>query len=119
MGLEDDEHIDVCEDIEIELKRQYEVHADLTDAICIFALESAKTAVRKQCGFAKNEKIPDHPLAQGIIAACVAIGMARIGKVNHLTLAEYLARIDKIKRSVRRHSAFGARGYYEFIQRFV
>lgn len=119
MGLEDDEHLDVCQDIEAGLKRQYELHAGLTDSICMFALDNAKIAIRKQFGFAKNERVTDHPLAQGIIGLCTAIGLERIGKVNDLTLAEYLARIEKIRRSVKRHSEYGPRAYYEFIKDFV
>ncbi|MBI3372868.1 MAG: hypothetical protein HY017_14075 [Betaproteobacteria bacterium] len=119
MDTEDDEHLDVCQNIEAGLKRQYERHADLTDSLCIFALENAKTAIRKHCGFAKNETLTDHPLAKGIIEWCVAIGAERIGKVDDLTLREYVAQIEKIKRSVKRHSNFGARGYYEFIRNFV
>ena len=119
VDFNDDDHLDVCQNIEVGLKQQYEVHADLTDSICVFALENAKIAIRKECGFAKNEKVTDHLLAKGIINWCIAIGIERIGKVNNLTLAEYLARIEKIKRSVKRHSAYGARGYYEFIRNYV
>ena len=119
MDFDDDEHLDVCQNIEAGLKQQYERHADLTDSICIFALENAKIAVRKHCGFAKNDKVTDHPLAKGVIDWCVAVGSERIGKINNLTMAEYLARIEKIKRSVVRHSAYGSRSYYDFIRNFV
>jgi hypothetical protein len=119
VDFNDDEHLDVCQNIEVGLKRQYELHADLTDSICIFALDNAKIAIRKRSGLAKNERVTDHPLARGIIAWCTAIGMERIGKVNNLTLAGYLARIEKIKRSVKRHSEDGHRAYYEFIKNFV
>ncbi|MGZ9130878.1 MAG: hypothetical protein ACXW4Z_24120, partial [Candidatus Binatia bacterium] len=114
-----DPHLDVCQNIEAGLKREYELHADLTDSLCIFALENAKTAVRKHCGFAKNEKVTNHPLAKGIVDWCVVIGAERIGKINNLTLVEYLARIEKIRRSVVRHSEYGKRGYYEFIRHYV
>ena len=50
---------------------------------------------------------------------CVVIGVKRVEKVNNLTLAEYLSRIEKIKRSVIRHSEYGARAYYEFIRDYV
>ena len=119
MDFDDDEHLDVCQNIEAGLKQQYERHADLTDSICIFALENAKIAVRKHCGFSKNDKVTDHPLAKGVIDWCVAVGSERIGKINNLTMAEYLARIEKIKRSVVRHSAYGSRSYYDFIRNFV
>jgi hypothetical protein len=119
MDLEDDEHLDVCQNIEAGLKQVYERHAGLTDAICLFALENAKIAIRKHCGFARNEKVTDHPLAKDIVEWCVAVGVQRIGKVNNLTLPEYIARIEKIRRSVKRHSEYGSRGYYEFIRDFV
>ncbi len=45
--------------------------------------------------------------------------MERISKISNLTLAEYLVRIEKIKRSVIRHSEHGPRAYYEFIKNFV
>lgn len=110
MDLSDDEHLDACQNIEAGLREQYEHHPDLTDSICIFALDNAKIAVRKQCGFARNERVTDHPLAKGIIDWCVAVGAERIGKVNNLTMAEYLARIEKIKRSVVRHSEYRPQG---------
>ena len=119
MDFNDDEHLDVCQNIEVGLKKQYEVNSALTDSICIFALDNAKIAIKKQFGFAKNEKVTDHPLAKGIIDWCISIGMERIGKVNNLTLAEYVNRIEKIKRSVARHSTDGARGYYDFIRNYV
>jgi hypothetical protein len=119
VDFNDDKHLDVCQNIEVGLKEQYEKHAELTDSLCIFALESAKIAVRKQFGYAKNERVPDHPLTKGIIDWCVAIGVTRIGKINDLTLAEYITRIDKIRRSVKLHSEYGTRGYYEFIRDFV
>jgi hypothetical protein len=119
VDFNDDEHLDVCQNIEVGLKQQYERHDDLTDSMCIFALDNAKIAIRKSYGFARNEKVTDHPLVQGIVDWCVAIGNERIGKVNNLTLADYVARIEEIKRSVIRHSAHGPRSYYEFIRNFV
>ncbi len=119
MDFNDDEHLDVCQNIEAGLKRRYELHGDFTDSLCIFALDNAKTAIKKHFGYAKNEKVSDHPLAKGIIDWCTAIGVERIGKVNNLTLREYLGRIEKIKRSVTRHSADGRRAYYEFIRAYV
>lgn len=115
----DDKHLDVCRDIELGLKRQYELHPDLTDTQCIFALDNAKIAVKKHFGFAKNQRVPDHPLTQGIILGCVVVADERVGKINDLSLQEYLDRIEKIKRSVIRHSKFGARGYYEFIREYI
>jgi len=61
MSLDDDEHLDVCQNMKVGLKHQYELHPDLTDSVCIFALGSAKIAVRKQFGFARNQTVPTHP----------------------------------------------------------
>lgn len=119
MDFGDDEHIDVCQNIEVGLKREYELHPEMSDILCVFALEGAKTAIKKHFGYARNEKACDHPLAKGIIEWCIAIGVERIGKVNDLTLQDFLTRIEKVKRSVKRHSAYGTRGYYEFIKDFV
>jgi hypothetical protein len=119
VDFNDDDHLDVCQNIEVGLKQQYESVPTLTDSLCIFALENAKVAVKKQFGFAKNERVTDNALTSGVVEWCVAVAVDRIGKVNGLTLAEYLARIDKIKRSVKRHSAYGERGYYEFIREYL
>lgn len=39
MALEDDAHLDVCQNIEAGLKEQYELHPDLTDKLCVFVGE--------------------------------------------------------------------------------
>jgi hypothetical protein len=119
VDLNDDKDLDICQNIEVGLKSQYEQHLELTDSLCIFALENAKIAIRKQFGYAKNEKVTTHPLTKGIIDWCVAVGIARIGKDQGLTLPEYIARIEKLRRSVKLHSEYGTRGYYDFIRDFV
>lgn len=119
MNPVDDKHLDVLQNIEAGLKQEYERHPDLTDSLCVLALDNAKIAVKQQFGYARNESVTHHPLAQGIIDWCVFIGKERIGKINDLTLAEYLKAIDKVKRSVVRHSTEGRRAYYEFIRRFI
>ncbi len=119
MSFNDDDHIDVCQNIEVVLKAQYEQNQKLTDTQCIFALENAKVAMKKEFGYAKNERVTNMEAAQGIIQGCVDIGKERIDKINNLTLKEYGKRIDKIRKSVIRHSKYGARGYYEFIKKYV
>lgn len=119
MNLMEDEHLDVCQNIECGLKKQYELNPLLTDAICIFALENAKIAIKKQYGFAKKESVTDMAEAQGIIQWCIDLGLQRIDKINHLTLKEYVGKLDKVRKSMIRHSAYGRRGYYEFIRNFV
>lgn len=119
MGFNDDDHLDVCQNIEVGLKTQYEQNHQLTDTQCIFALENAKIAIKKEFGYAKNESVTNMKEAQGIIQWCVDIGKERIGESNNLTLKEYVKRIDKIRKSVNRHSKYGTRGYYEFIKKYV
>lgn len=117
--VDEGKYLDVCQSIEVGLKMQYELHADLSDAMCVFALDNAKIALKKHFGYAKNEKVTDNPLAKGIIAWCVDTGVERVGQGNALSLKEYLGQIEKIKRSVVLHSDYGIRGYYEFIKNFV
>jgi len=119
MDFNDDKHIDVCQNIEVGLRKQYELNPKLTDTKCIFALDSAKVAIKKEFGYAKNEKVKVLDGTQGIIDWCVSVGMSRIEKVNDLSLKEYIARIEKIKKSVKLHSEHGRRGYYEFIKNYV
>jgi hypothetical protein len=40
-----DQHLDVCQNIELGLKRAYEVNPLLTDSQCVMALDNAKTAI--------------------------------------------------------------------------
>jgi hypothetical protein len=119
MDFNDDEHIDVCQNIEVGLRQQYEKHPELTDAQCLLALDNAKIAIKKEFGYAKNERVTNMEQAQGIISWCVSIGLERIEKVNNLTLKEYIERIEKISKSVKRHSKYGTRGYFEFIKKYV
>jgi hypothetical protein len=117
--LSDDPHLDVCQNIEFGLRAQYDRSPTLTDTQCMFALDSAKVAIKQQFGYAKNERVTVLPGTEGIIDWCVSIGQARIGDASDMTLKEYVARLEKIKRSVKRHSEAGPRGYYEFIREFL
>ena len=121
MDFNDDKHLDVCQNIEVGLRMQYDLHTELTDKKCIFALNSAKVAIKKEFGYAKNEEVIILDYTQGIIDWCVDIGLERIEKVNNLTLKEYIAGIEKIRKSVELHSSLGGgrRVYYEFIKRYV
>jgi hypothetical protein len=119
MSLEYDKHLDVCQNIEVGLKLQYEENSNLTDLKAMYALDHAKIAVKQLYGFAKNEQVIIDDDTKGIIEWCVSGAQERIGKINDLTLKEYMNRIDKIKRSVQRHSEYGRRGYYEFIKDYV
>jgi hypothetical protein len=119
MNSENDEHLDVCQNIEFGLKKQYENNGKLTDLKAMYALDQAKIAVRHLFGFAKNEQVVIDEDTKGVIEWCVSIARERIDKINSLTMKEYLNRMDKIKRSVQRHSEYGRRGYYEFIKDYV
>ncbi|VAW29630.1 hypothetical protein MNBD_BACTEROID06-1084 [hydrothermal vent metagenome] len=47
------------------------------------------------------------------------MGLERINNVNSLTLKEYTKRLEKVCKSVKRHSKFGVRAYYEFVRNYV
>ena len=119
MGFTDDKQLAVCFKIELGLKYEYERNPGLTDAICILGLENAKIAAKQQFGFARNESVSSAESIQGIIQGCVALALARIGKIDDLTLKEYIFCLEKIKCSVQRHSRTGSRGYYEFTRDFL
>jgi hypothetical protein len=113
-----DQYLDICQNIEMSLKMEYERNSNLTDAHCAFALDRAKIAVKQRYGYAANESSHVNAELQGIVDACVAIAAERITPTGS-TLKEFLALIDKISRSVRRHSQDGSRAYYFFIKRFL
>jgi hypothetical protein len=119
MDFDDDPYLDVCQNIEAGLCREYDINPELTDTKCTFALDAAKVAIKQKFGFAKNQKVNRLPGTEGVIDWCVEVGLARIDKVNDLTLKEYVAQLEKIRKSVERHSAAGPRGYYEFIKDYV
>ena len=119
MDFNDDKHIDVCQNIEMGLKREYERRPHLTDSLCILALENAKIAAKQHYGYAKNESVSSASEIQGIIEWCVAIAHERVGKVNDLTLKEFIARIEKIRSSVELHSGAGSRSYFEFVREYL
>ncbi|MES9902457.1 MAG: hypothetical protein ABW168_07215 [Sedimenticola sp.] len=54
MGFESDEHLDVCQNIELGLMQQYEINPALTDSLCLFALDQTKVAIKQSFGFAAN-----------------------------------------------------------------
>ena len=118
MDFSDDKHLDVCQNIEAGLKLEYERNPRLTDTLCILALENAKIAAKQQFGYAKNESVSSAVEIQGVIDWCAAVARERVGKINDLTLKEFVARLEKIKRSVQRHSGAGSRSYFEFIRKY-
>jgi hypothetical protein len=115
----DDPFLDVCQNIEVGLRLEYDKNEKLTDAQVVNALENARVAVRQRFGYSKNEKVGDDPEIQGILDRCVKIAESRIGEDQSMTLKDFSRVLEKIKRSVRRHSEDGRRGYYEFIKDFV
>ena len=119
MDLNDDRFIDVCQNIEAGLKLQYELSPGLTDERCSYALERAKIAVKQTMGFAKNESSNVAPELQGIVDWCVEVAKNRIDETNGPTLKDFLSRMDKVNRSIRRHARDGNRSYYEFIREFL
>ena len=119
MNFGDDKYLDVCQNIEAGLKTAYERNSRLTDEICSYALERAKVAVKQRFGFAANEPSSVSPELQGIVDWCVLVAAERVNESTGPTLKEFLARMDKVNRSIRRHSRDGNRSYYEFIRAFL
>ena len=119
MSLNDDKFLDVCQNIEAGLKIEYERNPGLTDERCAFALDQAKIAVKQRFGSAKNEFCRVDPDQQGIIDWCVELAAKRVDNANGPTLKEYLARMDQVRRSVRRHAPDGKRSYFHFIREFL
>ena len=119
MSFDDEKYPDVLQNIEAGLKAEYESNPDLTDERCAFALDQAKIAVKQRFGFAANESCRVNPDLQGIVDWCVEVASMRVNDESGPTLREFVARIDKVSRSVRRHAGGGNRSYYEFIREFL
>jgi hypothetical protein len=115
----DGKFLEVLAQIEVGLKREYELNPELTDARSMLALDNAKIAIKQEHGFARNEVMKVQAGTQGIVDWCVGVGQACIGETDGPTLKEFVARLDKVKKSVEQHSATGRRGYYEFIKKYV
>jgi hypothetical protein len=118
MNYSDDKYLDVCHNIEAGLKVEYERNSRLTDERCSYALERAKAAVKQRFGYGANESSSVSPELQGIVDWCVAVATERINESTGPTLKEFLSRMDKVNRSIRRHARDGSRSYYEFIRPF-
>lgn len=119
MFPDENPHLDVCQNIEFVLKMVYESNPNLTDNLCMLGLDNAKIAIKQEFGFAKSQKVISLPELQPLINGCVEIGIGRIDKVNNLSLKEYVSQLERIRKSVKLHSSHGARGYYEFIKKFM
>lgn len=119
MELNNDFHLAVCQTIESGVRAEYDAAPALTDALCVLGLDNAIVAVKQKYGFAKNEAVRSHVAFDGIVAHVVKVGVDSIGQTGELTLKEYVAIINKVKKSVVRHSAFGTRGYYDFIRNYA
>jgi hypothetical protein len=119
MELNNDFHLAVCQAVESGLRAEYDVTPELTDALFVLGLDNSIVAVKQKFGFAKNEAVRSHLAIDGIVAHVVNVGFDNIGKAGDLTLKDYVAIINKVKKSVVRHSAYGSRGYYDFIRNYT
>jgi hypothetical protein len=117
--MDSNQELSLCNAIETGLSAEYRLAPELTDALCIVGLDNSIIAVKQKFGFAKNETVLSRPAIDGIVAHVVDIGVGSIGKMGDPTLKDYIAVINKIKKSVIRHSAFGPRAYYDFIKDYV
>lgn len=118
MALDDDLFLDVCESIERELIQEYRSNPRLTDVRCAYALNRSKIAVKQAFGYSANESARVDSDLSGIQERCVYVARQYVNKPDGPTLKEFLARMEKISRSVLWHSQDGARSYFDFIQTF-
>ena len=119
MSFNDDKYLDICQNIESGLKAEYERNPRLTDERCAYALERAKAAVKQRFGYGANESATVTQDLQGVVDCCVLVAAERVNESTGPTLKEFLARIDKVKRSVQRHAKDGTRSYYSFVKEFL
>lgn len=114
-----DQETTLCQAIETGLSAQFHQLPELTSALCILGLDNAVIALKQNFGFAKNETVLSRPAIDGVVAHVVEVGMEHIGKMDGLTLKDYLAAVHKIRKSLILHSEFGPRAYYDFIKNYV
>jgi hypothetical protein len=119
MSLPDKKQLALLKIIETELKTVYENDPKLTDSLCELALDNAKIAVKQQFGYALNETIRQTPASEGVIVLMTLLGKRIVEENPDITLKDFLNTLEKVKRSVARHSAEGKRAYYEFIRNYV
>lgn len=115
---EDDTYQALLFDIETILVAEYEKNPNLTDGQCIFGLENAKIAVKQHFGFGKSETIKRHAETDNIINNLAQLA-DKHHQANNLTPKEFITQLDKISRSVRRHSEHGHRAYYQFVKDYI
>lgn len=118
MYMDSNRELSLCLAIETGLAAQYHIKPELTDALCIIGLDNAIVALKQKLGFAKNEVVLSRPAIDGIVAHVANVGIDNVN-IDGLTLKDYVAVVNKIKRSVMRHSAFGPRAYFGFVKDYV
>ena len=117
--MDSDRELFYCQAIETGLSAQYHLHPELTDGLCVLGLDNAIVALKQKFGFAKNEVVLSRPSIDGIVEYVCSVGLDNIGNQEELTLKDFIAVINKIKKSVIRHSAFGPRAYFNFVKDYV
>ncbi|WP_426107834.1 hypothetical protein [Massilia sp. TSP1-1-2] len=117
--MDSDRELLLCHAIETGLSAQYHLIPELTDALCIIGLDNSIIALKQKFGFAKNEMVLRHPAIDGIVAHVVNLGVDSIGNAGELTLKDFIGVINKIRKSVIRHSVFGPRAYFDFVKDYV
>ena len=117
-NLEENE-LAMLQGIESALVVEYDKNQDLTDLKVAHAVDHAKIAVKQMYGFAKKETVSDAEDIQGIILSCKEVGKKWIDENEEIDSREFCRLLDKVKRSIEKHSTQGLRGYYEFVREFV
>jgi hypothetical protein len=117
--MDSDQELTLCNFIETGLSAIYAATPELTDAMCILGLDNSIIALKHHFGFARNETVLSKPVIDDIVEHVVDVGVTAIDETTGVTLKDFIGVINKIKKSVIRHSVFGARAYYEFIKNYV
>jgi hypothetical protein len=117
--MDSDQELTLCNFIEAGLSAVYAATPELTNATCILGLDNSVIALKHRFGFARNETVLSRPVIDNIVEHVVDIGMQAIDDKSGVTLKDFIGVINKIKKSVIRHSAFGPRAYYDFIKNYV
>jgi hypothetical protein len=117
--MDSNQELALCYRTEKMLSAEYGMTSALTDNLCVIALDNAAVALKHHFGYAKNETVRSSPVFDGVVAGVVEIGLESIGQNDTLTLKAFLAAVIKVKKSIIRHSAYGSRAYYDFIQDYV
>lgn len=114
-----DHELALLQAIETALADAYRADPDLNDALCVVGLDNAIIALKQAFGFARNETVLRRAGIDLVVAHVVKVGTDNISATGEPSLKDFIVLVNKVKRSVVRHSAFGPRAYFDFVSGYV